>query len=261
MRVWRNVAISIGFVIGGLLTGGAVGFGAGYVIAGEEYSDPHGGGILVGLLMMGGAFVGATAGGVWAHRVIETRRSFPERTNPVQINSNRILILFGAGASFGSEFPGVRVPPLSARLYDELRRFSPELWGALPTPYPDLFRTDFEDAFRQLGNDSPSPLSPAFNPTADYPAKLTGPLLRKMAQFFLEFVPTDNSLYLRLAEKMKKNDWRGVLASLNYDLLLPIALDKSRMTVCVSPWADNCLRLCLPHGSSALLIEPDRVKG
>lgn len=177
------------------------------------------------------------------------------------MTANRTLILFGAGASFGSEPDGVRVPPLCEDLYDNLRQFSPNVWGALPAPYPELFKRDFEDAFRQLGNDSPSPLSPDFKPTVEYPAHLTGPLLREMAEFFLEFVPTDNNLYLRLAERMKKNGWRGVLASLNYDLLLPSALDKSRVTACLSPWDDNCLRLCLPHGCSALLIEPGRIVG
>ena len=177
------------------------------------------------------------------------------------MTSNRTLILFGAGASFGSEPGGATVPPLSACLYDRLSEFSPDLWGALPSPYPELFRADFECAFRQLGDDAPSRLSPDFKASADYPNRLTGPLLRKMADFFLEFVPTDDSLYLRLARKVKQNGWHGVLASLNYDLLLPLALDRARMTACLSPWDDNRLRLCLPHGCSALFVEPGRITG
>ncbi len=142
------------------------------------------------------------------------------------MDGNRALILFGAGASFGSEPKGVRVPPLCNHLFDELSRFSPKLWGTLPVPYPDEFKNNFEDAFRRLGNDIPLPLSPGFSPTAKYPAHLTGPLIRSMAEFFLDFVPTEKSLYLRLAEGMNKNSWKGVVASLNYELLLPMALRK-----------------------------------
>src|SRR6266536_5490364 len=86
------------------------------------------------------------------------------------MHSDRVLILFGAGASSGSEPPGIFVPPLGAHLFGKLVDFSPGVWGALPDPYPLLFQKDFEEAFRKLGEDSPNPLSSAFNPTAPCPA-------------------------------------------------------------------------------------------
>ena len=46
-----------------------VGFALGYVIAGEGRSNPHGGLILVALLMFGGAILGLSMGAVAAYRV------------------------------------------------------------------------------------------------------------------------------------------------------------------------------------------------
>jgi hypothetical protein len=177
------------------------------------------------------------------------------------MHSDRTVILFGAGASFGSEQPGIRVPPVATQLFGKLVDFSPDVWGALPTPYPALFQEDFEAAFRKLGDDSPNPLSPGFNPMVPCPAQLTGPLLRKMAEYFLDFAPSKESLYVRLLTRVKEKDWRGVLATLNYDLLLPIALEKSGVFACVNPWTRESLRVCFPHGCSAILIKPGQMQG
>jgi hypothetical protein len=152
------------------------------------------------------------------------------------------------------------VPPLCNVLFDELSKFSPELWGSLPAPYPDLFRNDFEAAFRQLGADIPEQIVIGHRPNS-YPAQLASPLQRKMAEFFLDFVPTERSLYFDLAKRIKKSKWKGVLATLNYELLLLLAIKENRVPVCLDPWDDAHLRLCLPHGSSALLISPGRVVG
>ena len=173
---------------------------------------------------------------------------------------NRNVILMGAGASYGSEAVGVRVPPLGAGLFDELCAFSGNLWGALPPPYPDRFRVDFEEAFGQLAADSPSPLSAGFSPTASYPAHLTGPLLRKMAEFFLQFEPTPDSLYSKLAQRIRDSVWPGAVASLNYDLLLQIALERAGLVA--SPWdKGRHSGVYLPHGCCALLLEPGRIEG
>ena len=53
----------------GFTGGGLVGFALGYVIAGEGRSNPHGGLILVALLMFGGAILGLIVGAVAAYRV------------------------------------------------------------------------------------------------------------------------------------------------------------------------------------------------
>ncbi len=52
------------------------------------------------------------------------------------------VILFGAGASYGSERIGM--PPLGANLFEALRRFNPSGWGSIGEPFATKFREDFE---------------------------------------------------------------------------------------------------------------------
>jgi len=74
-----------------------------------------------------------------------------------------------------------------------------------------------------------------------------------MAEYFLDFAPSGKSLYVRLMTRIKEKNWRGVLSTLNYDLLLPIALEK-----CGSR---ESLRVCFPHGCCAILIKPGQLAG
>ena len=57
------------------------------------------------------------------------------------------LILFGAGASYGSDSLGM--PPLGADLFDELQRFNPPGWGSLPSNMSNVFRNDFEEGMKK----------------------------------------------------------------------------------------------------------------
>jgi hypothetical protein len=59
------------------------------------------------------------------------------------------LILFGAGASFGSDDPSL-VPPLGQNLFDALCKFNPRGWGAVEMESARQFRTDFEKAMKEL---------------------------------------------------------------------------------------------------------------
>jgi hypothetical protein len=61
--------VALGMSVMGLAGGGLVGFALGYVIAGNDYRNPHGGLILVALLMFGGAILGLIVGAVTAYRV------------------------------------------------------------------------------------------------------------------------------------------------------------------------------------------------
>lgn len=65
----KNLMVALGMSVMGLAGGGLVGFALGYVIAGSDYRNPHGGLILVTLLMMGGAILGLIVGAVTAYRV------------------------------------------------------------------------------------------------------------------------------------------------------------------------------------------------
>jgi hypothetical protein len=68
VRLKRLLGI-LGLLAAGFAGGGFLGFALGYVITGDEYRNPHGGLILVGLLMIGGAIVGLVVGAVTAYRV------------------------------------------------------------------------------------------------------------------------------------------------------------------------------------------------
>jgi hypothetical protein len=54
MRLLRKLTIILGMPAMGFAGGGLVGFALGYVITGNEHRNPHGGLILVALLMFRG---------------------------------------------------------------------------------------------------------------------------------------------------------------------------------------------------------------
>jgi hypothetical protein len=69
MRLLKKLVVVLGLLAAGFLAGGLAGFGLGYGITGEEYRNPHGGLILVGMLILGGAILGLIVGAVTAYRV------------------------------------------------------------------------------------------------------------------------------------------------------------------------------------------------
>ena len=55
---------------------------------------------------------------------------------------NEQLIVFGAGASYGSDINST--PPLGSSLFNELQKFNPKCWGAIDGNIADIFVEDFE---------------------------------------------------------------------------------------------------------------------
>ncbi|MFA4875121.1 MAG: hypothetical protein WC690_07240 [bacterium] len=151
------------------------------------------------------------------------------------------LLLFGAGASFGSE--SGNPPPLGPDLFHALQRFDPIGWGSISKGLAVEFQQDFEEAMTKID-----------------PTKLP-PLQRKMAQYFFQFQPNSSSLYRDLAQCIKGKNWDGAICSLNYERLLEIALTQSGLKpVCNSPTdPGRTIELCLPHGCCHLFCES--VKG
>jgi hypothetical protein len=134
-------------------------------------------------------------------------------------------ILFGAGASYGSELDTKTCPPVMDKLFTSLAHSFPDVWGKLPAPYPQQFTDNFEEAMAKLGEDTRDPL--ARTAAHDYrpvPADLTAPLQRAMAEYFLQFAPSPGSLYVRLAYRILRKGWLGALITLNYERLLEQAL-------------------------------------
>lgn len=68
MRFLKKFVIVIAALASGIIGGGVLGFTAGYVITGSDHANPHGGAILVGLLMFGGAFVGLILAAIIAYQ-------------------------------------------------------------------------------------------------------------------------------------------------------------------------------------------------
>jgi hypothetical protein len=136
------------------------------------------------------------------------------------------VVFFGAGASFGSEAT-VRVPPLGTKLFDELARFAPGTWGALPAPWPNRFRSDFEPAMS------------AFINAGGFGA----PLQWDMATYFYtQFTATPSSAYVTLLKLLADTIDRYLFVTLNYDVLLYQARAFAAIPV-------QKLAVCLPHGS------------
>jgi hypothetical protein len=142
------------------------------------------------------------------------------------------VILFGAGASYGSE-PTAQVPPLGIKLFDELIQFAPTTWGTLPTNWSSQFRSDFETAMALFI------LSGAF----------AAPLQWDMAEyFFSQFSATKSNVYTALIKALSSNIDRYLFSTINYELMLFQAREMAGVKI-------DKFQLCLPHGNSCLCCE------
>jgi hypothetical protein len=153
------------------------------------------------------------------------------------------LIVFGAGASFGSDISGT--PLLSNKLIDSLILFNPEGWGRLPSEFIESFREDFEQTMVHLSRQHPHSLPP---------------LQRAMAAFFYQFHPEPNNLYRKLALKIRQSSWRGILVSLNYERLLELSLILEDISpICGRSCSNSTeIEICLPHGCCHIFCESVR---
>lgn len=141
------------------------------------------------------------------------------------------VFLFGAGASYGSD--SQNTPPLGDRLFDELRRFNPGGWGAITGSLADQFQRDFEEAIKFI---KPQALAP---------------LQRAMAAYFFEFMPSNSSLYFKLAHQIARTKgWTGAVCTLNYERLLEISFKNAGLQLLTAqPAAGKAgVEICFPHG-------------
>lgn len=154
------------------------------------------------------------------------------------------LILFGAGASYGSDNTGT--PPLGSDLFDALVSFNQSGWGQIPSSLADNFRHDFEEGMRTISKSHPHWMPP---------------LQRAMAAYFFNFTPQSSSLYREIAHRIPKSNWGGVLSTMNYERLLELSLisEGVRPIVGNSSTTPNEIELCLPHGCCHIFCES--VKG
>ena len=148
------------------------------------------------------------------------------------------LIIFGAGASIGSEENNM--PPLGNRLFDELVTFSPNGWGNIPEDLAKIFQNDFEKGMEEL--------------SVKYPDSMTQ-IQSVMAKFFFRYRPTTSSLYVKMAEKIKENQWDGSLSTLNYERLLELSLRHAGLMPKFQSSGFPEIEMCYPHGCCNFFCE------
>jgi hypothetical protein len=147
------------------------------------------------------------------------------------------LLLLGAGASYGSDDPTITPPLGGISLFNSLTEFDPVGWGKLPEEQAAIFQDDFEKGMVDILNGkSGNELR----------------LQRAMAAFFFNFQPRNTNLYFDLAKKIKQLKWEGVIATLNYEHLLTVALTETGN----HPFFRNKgliqqdgIEICFPHGT------------
>jgi hypothetical protein len=150
------------------------------------------------------------------------------------------IILFGAGASFGSDKGGT--PPLGDDLFRELKKFNPDGWGRLPDSLSSLFMDSFEEGMEEVSKRN-SHLMPV--------------LQRAMAGYFFTFWPKESNCYYKLAKSIQRKGWDGAFATLNYDRLLEVSLLAANLqpVTALKNLTDKQFEICLPHGSCHLFCE------
>ncbi len=130
------------------------------------------------------------------------------------------VILFGAGASFGSGQVNPCPPPLGNNLYKDLKRIYPLTWGSFDSSLQSIFVKNFEDGMGYLieHNNASIPL-----------------LMQQMAIFFARFYlnKEDKNYYIELIRYLKsKNILKStIISTLNYECICEIAAINSGVEV------------------------------
>lgn len=130
------------------------------------------------------------------------------------------IVLYGAGASFGSGKVEPAVPPLGNDLFDVLSRLFPTSWGKIPKDLSLVFRDNFEHGMEQIIQSNYSAVNL---------------LMQKMAIFFADFNLSDNgnNLYIEFFETLKEKSLlkNTVISTLNYECLLELAANRVGLSV------------------------------
>lgn len=127
-----------------------------------------------------------------------------------------VVLMFGAGASYGSLDCFPKCPPLGQDLFNELQEHG-TVAKKINEDIADSFRNSFElgmEIFWEINNTD----------VTDF--------LRETASFFLQFKPGEKNLYFRLARFMKENNRKAIITTTNYDMLI-------ELSVCSIGWLVN----------------------
>lgn len=152
------------------------------------------------------------------------------------------LLLFGAGASHGSEDCTPYCPPLGNTLFAELqsRGF---LAAASDAPLVKVFRKDgFEEGMLRLMTERPLAVTA---------------LLRELALYFVQFDPGPENLYTKVVRWAIDSLADTTFATLNYDTLLEQAISGAgyRIAYAAHPVPAKNLAVLKIHGSCHFLLD------
>lgn len=144
-----------------------------------------------------------------------------------------VVVLLGAGASFGSVGVKPYSPPLGNGLFNDLVERG-GVASTLPQYIKQLFEANFEVGM------------------AEYFKYSNGNIMtfqRELAHYLASFEPTDSNIYLNIINELSCQ--RVVYSSLNYDLLFELSAAKLGLfTTYSSEYHQGGVRLLKIHGSS-----------
>jgi hypothetical protein len=144
-----------------------------------------------------------------------------------------VVMLLGAGSSFGSVGVTPHVPPLGNGLFTDLVQRG-GVASLLPDYIKKLFESNFEDGM------------------AEYYKYSDGNIMtfqRELAHYLSSFQPTDSNVYINLINELGSQ--RVIYSSLNYDLLFELSAGKLGLfTNYTSEYKKGGVRLLKIHGSS-----------
>ena len=125
------------------------------------------------------------------------------------------VVLFGAGASYGSGSVAPKPPPLGADLFPALRKLFPT-WRSIPEAEAALFAADFEEGMAQI---------------IERYGMAVGPLMQEVATFFsiFDLDATAQNLYRDLITAARGRD--VLWSTVNYECLLEIAANQTGLDV------------------------------
>lgn len=144
-----------------------------------------------------------------------------------------VIVLLGAGASFGSIGVEPYPPPLGNRLFSDLVKKNGAA-AALPDYIKEIFNKNFEEGM------------------AEYFKFSNGNIMsfqRELAEYLAYFTPTTSNVYIDLINNLCRS--RVIYSSLNYDLLFEISAASLGLNIDYSStYRKDGVRLLKIHGSS-----------
>lgn len=157
----------------------------------------------------------------------------------------KVVLLFGAGASFGCGGCSPRPPPLANQLLDDLAKRYSKTWAQLPRGTRKLFETGFESGMGKV-----------FDEARDKQKWNLADFQKDMARFFSIFTNgrlSDNSYYQFATRYLRPLTSREIaLATVNYDCLIEKAIEIAGTKVAYLLEHEGILLLKI-HGSCSFI--------